>query len=152
MSTLSDVSSDEPWFVAQGEWHGQPVMIRARDGLLANASAANFPIRVVIEWACSSPHSSGLPSEADYSQISAFEEAVVNFLCEGAILAFVVTHSGSVTYNFYTSDEDWFLERLNEALSDKSVVPITLSAYNDADWSEYRSLLEGCGREDPSVA
>ena len=46
------------------------------------------------------------------------------------------TSAGIVRYNFYTSDQEWFLERLNEALADKPPVPIEISAEDDPDWTE----------------
>jgi hypothetical protein len=152
VATLSDIPGDGPWFLAEGELQGEPMMIRARQDLLALAATESLPIRVVIEWTCDAPLSHGLPSESDYARISAFEQVVVSFLGEGAVLAFVITHSGSVTYSFYTSDTDWFIERLNDAMSDQAVAPISISADDDAGWSEYRNLLKTCGIEEPGVA
>ena len=53
-------------------------------------------------------------------KLPAFEETLVSFVEEGAILAFIITSGGIVEYNFYTSDHEWFIERLNEAFADRA--------------------------------
>jgi hypothetical protein len=57
---------------------------------------------------------------------------------KSSILAFVVTSAAIVEYTFYTSDPEWFVERLNEALADQPPVPIEISAEADPNWTEYR--------------
>jgi hypothetical protein len=120
-------------------------MIRARQDVLARLPAASLSTRIVVSWSCRAPLEMGLPSSDDYEEISAFEETLINFVQEGAILAFVFTSAGIVEYSFYTSDQEWFLDRLNEALADKPPVPIEISAEDDPDWTEYRSLMQAVG-------
>lgn len=126
-------------------------MIRARQDILARLPAASLSTRIVLSWSCRASLEMGLPSREDYGEITAFEETLINFLQEGAILAFVFTSAGIVEYNFYTSDQEWFLERLNEALADKPPVPIEISAEEDPDWAEYRSLMEAVGMDDAAT-
>ena len=120
-------------------------MIRARRNLLPLAVDSGLSERVVVTWRCRAPLDSGLPSAADYEELAQFEELLVQFFEYGAILAFVITRDGSANLNFYTSSQDWFLERLNDALADKPVMPIELSGAEDPDWSEYRDVLEAIG-------
>jgi len=87
----------------------------------------------------------GLPSTIDYDEIKSFEDTLMAFVQEGAVLAFVVTTNGVVEYSFYTSGGEWFIERLNEAFMDKPTVPIELAAEDDPDWTEYRSLMDAVG-------
>lgn len=120
-------------------------MIRAREDILGLLPAPALTTRVMVSWMCRAPLESGLPSSDDYDELGDFEGTLVNFVEEGAILAFVYTTEGVVEYNFYTSDSEWFLERLNEAMSDKGDVPIEITAESDADWSEYRTLMSAVG-------
>ena len=147
MPVVNGIPSDGPWFRAQGELHGSPLMIRARQDLLALITDCDLPIRVIVKWKCRAPLSLGLPSPDDYHEISAFEESVMSFLEGGAILAFVLAHDGVVEYNFYTRDSAWFVGRLNDALADKPIVPIDLTSEDDSDWTEYRSLLRRVGMD-----
>lgn len=144
---VDGIPSDGPWFRAEGGSEDAPRMIRARQDILGLLPAPSLTTRVVVTWACRAPLNVGLPSASDYDEINDFEDSLVNFVQEGAVLAFVFTTSGVVEYNFYTSDSDWFVERLNKALSDKPSVPIELAAKDDPDWTEYRSLMRAAKLE-----
>jgi hypothetical protein len=141
MASVNGIPSDGPWFLAKGKTS----MIRARQDLLPAVLGAGLNERVVVTWQCRNPLSSGLPSNTDYAEIKEFEGLIVRFLEDGALLAFVLTEDGAVNMNFYTSDTGWFVERLNEALEDKPVQPIELTAESDPDWAEYRAMLEATG-------
>jgi hypothetical protein len=140
MSSVNGIPSDGEWFLAEGTFS----MIRARQNLLPLALESGLTERVVVTWHCRSPVD-GLPSETDYVEIAQFEELLVRFLEHGAILAFVITRDGCANLNFYTSSTEWFVERLNEALCDKSAMPIELSGEEDPEWSEYKAVLEATG-------
>ena len=141
MGSVNGIPSDGKWFLAKGKTS----MIRARQDLLPAALGAGLNERVVVTWQCRNPLSSGLPSNTDYAEIKEFEGLIVRFLEDGALLAFVLTQDGAVNMNFYTSDTDWFVERLNEALEDKPVQPIELTSESDPDWTEYLAMLEATG-------
>ena len=141
MGSVNGIPSDGRWFLAKGKTS----MIRARQDLLPAALGAGLNERVVVTWQCRNPLSSGLPSNTDYAEIKEFEGLIVRFLEDGALLAFVLTQDGAVNMNFYTSDTDWFVERLNEALEDKPVQPIELTSESDPDWTEYLAMLEATG-------
>src|SRR5262249_24138231 len=115
MHYVNGIASEGQWFLAQGT----AVMIRARQDLLTVGPESGLSERVVVTWQCRAPIEIGLPSESDYKEIAEFEEILVAFVEEGAILAFVVTQDGCVNLHFYTANSEWFLERLNEALADK---------------------------------
>ena len=149
--TVSSIPSEGTWFTALGGGTEQPTMIRAREDILPLLPVPALATRVVVSWTCRAPLESGLPSPDDYDELGDFEGTLVNFVEEGAILAFVYTTEGVVEYSFYTSDAEWFLERLNEAMSDKGDVPIEIVAETDAGWTEYRGLMGAVGNEeDPS--
>jgi hypothetical protein len=126
-------------------------MIRAREDILGLLPAPALTTRVIVSWTCQAPLESGLPSRDDYDELGDFEGMLVNFVEEGAVLAFVYTTEGVVEYSFYTSDAEWFLERLNEALSDKGDVPIEIAAEQDPDWSEYRTLMQAVDGAEPEA-
>lgn len=141
MGSVNGIPSDGKWFLAKGKTS----MIRARQDLLPAALGAGLNERVIVTWQCRNPLASGLPSSTDYAEIKEFEGLIVRFLEDGALLAFVLTEDGAVNMNFYTSDTDWFVERLNEALEDKPVQPIELSTESDPQWTEYQAMLEATG-------
>ena len=145
MASVNGIPSDGEWYLAEG----RSSMIRARQNLLPLAAESGLTERVVVTWRCRAPLPSGLPSRADYAELAQFEGLLVEFLEYGAILAFVITQDGTANLNFYTSSEDWFLERLNDALADKPAMPIELSGVEDPEWSEYRAVLQAIGKENP---
>jgi hypothetical protein len=142
---LDGIPTDGPWFRAEGGSDDAPRMIRARQDILGLLPAPSLSTRVVVTWACRDPLNVGLPSASDYDEIKDFEDSLVSFVQEGAVLAFVFTASGLVAYTFYTSDSDWFVERLNEAMSHKAALPIELAGEDDPDWAEYRSIMKAVG-------
>jgi len=147
MPSVNGIPSDGEWFLAEAE--GAASVIRARQDLLPRALDSGLTQRVVVTWRCRAPLESGLPSEADYEEIAQFEELLVRFLEHGAILAFVITEDGGANLNFYTSSQDWFLERLADALTDELMMRIELSGEEDPDWSEYQAVLEAAGKGRP---
>jgi hypothetical protein len=149
--TVSGIPSDGTWFTALGGGSEHPTMIRAREDILGLLPAPGLTTRVMVSWSCRVPLTSGLPSPDDYDELGDFEGTLINFVEEGAILAFVYTTEGVVEYSFYTSDAEWFLERLNEAMSDKGDVPIEIVAEQDPDWSEYRLLMGAVNGEASEV-
>jgi hypothetical protein len=142
---VEGIPGDGAWFSAEGGAKDRPTLIRARQDILPLLPVPALSSRIVLSWSCRSPIEAGLPSAEDYEEIASFEETLLSFVEEGAILAFVVTSGGIVEYNFHTSDQDWFIERLNEALSDKPPMPIEISAEDDPDWTEYRALMDAVG-------
>lgn len=142
---VEGIPGEGAWFSAEGGPKERPTLIRARQDILPLLPVPALSSRIVLSWTCRAPIEVGLPSADDYEEITAFEDVLMSFVEEGAILAFVFTTGGIVEYNFYTSDRDWFIERLNEAFADKAPVPIEISAEDDPDWTEYRSLMSAVG-------
>ena len=118
--------------------------------MLGYLPSAELSTRVTLSWNCRAPLDIGLPSNDDYEEIGAFEETLIAAVDEGAVLAFVFSAGGIVEYSFYTSDSNWFMDRLNEALADKPVVPIEIAAEEDPEWAEYRSLMRAVGLDGPA--
>jgi hypothetical protein len=62
-----------------------------------------------------------------------------------AVLTGIYTGAGERNWVFYTLSTHIFQRKLNEALSELPLLPLQISAENDADWNEYsemRSLSE----------
>jgi hypothetical protein len=62
-----------------------------------------------------------------------------------AVLTGIYTGAGERNWVFYTLSTHIFQRKLNEALAELPLLPLQISAENDADWEEYeemRSLSE----------
>ena len=59
-----------------------------------------------------------------------------------AILTGVYTGGGEKVWVFYTRTTRVFGERLNEALADFELLPITIYTELDPEWEEYQDLYE----------
>tara|TARA_B110000211_G_C13901568_1_gene474197 strand:- start:56 stop:505 length:450 start_codon:yes stop_codon:yes gene_type:complete len=113
-------SETSAWNIAEGESEGRPRIIRYRPDLEPFLGSSNYPQRLVIIWDYEIDNSSGMPSENLSEKMKDFEDALVGALDPErlAILAFVLTNSGSREWHYYVSDIQEVGNKINCTSSD----------------------------------
>lgn len=121
----------------------QPVFITGRDDIEEFRNCKKLKERVEIYWKYDAT-SSGMPSEKDADMMNKAQEAIRVAVEKDklAILTGVYTGNNERTMVFYARTAKVFGERLNEALKEFPLLPITLYVEKDPDWNEYAEMLE----------
>ena len=94
--------------------------------------------RVCVRW-----HFEGHELEALFSKMEGFEAWVSELhASESSRLALVLTFADCREWHFYASDSELFASWLNQLLRGRDRLPITLEAFEDPDWSEWKKFAD----------
>ncbi len=135
----------DSWFdgLAENE-NGQIITVHGRDEIDEFMQSGKYRERAEISWKYEGD-AHGMPSE----KVAELMESVENTLRRAmekkdklAILTGVYTGGNEKTWVFYTRTVRVFGERLNEALRDFELLPITIYTEIDQDWGEYQEMRE----------
>lgn len=122
---------------------GLPMFIAGRDDIDNFRTSGKMNERVEIYWKYTPVHN-GMPSDKEGELM----EQVLLLLRKTmekdklAILTAIYTGAGERTMVFYTRTSRIFGERLNTALADFDLLPISIYVENDAEWNEYAEMCE----------
>ncbi len=136
------IESNSNWWTAPAEAdNGKLIMVSGRSDVEKFRSNPRYNIRVEVAW-----HYEGDASGMPDDELSKLMEQVQNALQETfkkdpvAVLTGVFTGDNERTWVFYTLSTHIFGRKLNEALSDLPLLPLTISAENDPEWLAYDEM------------
>ncbi|MCD8263092.1 MAG: DUF695 domain-containing protein [Tannerellaceae bacterium] len=132
------------WFTALSENEkGDMVTVYGRDQLTQFVESGKFKERVEITWKYE-PDAKGMPSAEVATLMESVEEALKKAMEKDklSILTGVYTGGGEKIWIFYTRTVRVFGERLNEALKDFELLPISIYTEIDPEWEEYLDMYE----------
>lgn len=132
------------WFTALSENEsGQMVIVSGRDELTEFVQSGKFKERVEITWQFEGD-AKGMPSEEVAARMEAVQEVLQKAMEKDklAILTGIYTGGGEKIWVFYTRTVRVFGERLNEALAEFELLPLSIYTEVDPDWEEYLDMYE----------
>ena len=136
--------AEHEWWTAPTEGsEGGLVMVTGREDVTKFRSNPRFIYRVEVSWRYEAD-STGMPD----LQTSEMMEQVTVRLQDAfdrdpvAVMTGIYTGDGERDWIFYTLSVNIFGRKLNEALADLPLLPITLYAENDPDWAEYDEMSQ----------
>ena len=139
--------STEQWWTSPLESEdGRLIMVTGRADVQRFRENPRFSIRIDITLPYDS-RPDGMPTDAAAETIETVLENIRAELDKDpvAILTGIYTGAGERNMVFYTLSTHIFNKKLNLALADLPLLPLTITAENDPDWAEYtemRSLSE----------
>ena len=142
------MASKNDWWTCPTESEdGRLVMVTGRRDIAKFKENKRFSIRVEITWIYDESPEAGMP---DLATSELMEQATDNLAKifdadPVAVMTGIYTGAGERNWVFYTLSTHIFQRELNEALAELPLLPLQISAENDADWEEYaemRSLSE----------
>lgn len=134
----------DKWFTALSENEkGDLITIYGREELEEFVTSGKFKECVEVTWKYT-PDAKGLPSDNEAELMENVEIALRKVMEKDklAILSSVYTGGGERIWVFYTRTSRVFGEKLNDALKDFELLPISLYVEIDPEWEEYKDMYE----------
>jgi hypothetical protein len=131
----------EKWAVKEGNLdNGMPFILRFREDLPPERELKRLNILIVISWFFESEDGTGMPQDEDLQKMEDFENLMDDELVEKgtARLMTIFTGEGIREWQFYTDDEEFFMEKFNEAMANRPVLPLEIEALEDENWDAYK--------------
>ena len=129
---------------AESEETGRTILVTGRKDVDKFRTNPRYNIRVEVTWKYDSPTPSGMPSEADAEMMEKVQEALLEAFRKDpvAVLTGIFTGDGKRDWIFYTTSTHIFGRKLNEALADFPLLPLTVYCENDPDWEQYAEMSQ----------
>lgn len=136
----------------KGEWwtcptvseSGKTVIVTGREDISKFRDNPRFNVRVEVSWEYDENATHGMPDV----ETSMMMETVTDRLTEVfdkdpvAVLTGIYTGDGRRDWIFYTLSTNIFGRKLNEALTDLPVLPLSIYCENDSEWNEYQEMKD----------
>ena len=138
------MAKEKDWWTSPTESdNGRLIMVTGRRDVEKFRDNSRFNIRVEVTWKYNGD-ASGMPDVATSTLMSEVQDALEAVFEKDpvAVLTGIYTGDDERNWVFYTLSTHIFGRKLNEALSDFELLPITIYAENDADWAEYAEMKE----------
>lgn len=121
---------------------GNLVMGTVRKDVEKFISNPKFRYRVEVTWTYR-PESAGMPDESTSESMEKVQEALEAAFHKDqvAVLTGVYTGEGARDLVFYTLSLHIFQRKFNEILAPFPELPLSFSAEEDPEWTEYRTML-----------
>lgn len=137
------ITDEDNWIYAEGENGGTVFQLRYRPQLQKFIATEKYLTRLTICWNYKSDNSVLLPNDDDMKLMEDVENCLVDIFEDDlqCILAFVYTGQNKKEWHWYSSDIAETGKRLNLALSEFDVLPLTLTSTHEPEWDEYNLVL-----------
>lgn len=134
----------DKWFTAISQDENEKLItVTGRDDLKEFVQSGKFKERAEICWKFEGNHQ-GMPTDELAAQMEEVELALRKAMEKDklAIMTAIYTGGDQKTWTFYCRTVRVFGERLNEALAEFPLLPISIYTEIDPEWEEYLDMLE----------
>ena len=138
------MSKTSDWWTSPTESaNGRLIMVTGRRDVDKFRNNSRFNIRVEISWKYEGD-ATGMPNYETSTLMEQVQEALeAEFKKDPiAILTGIYTGDNERNWVFYTLSTHIFGRKLNEALVNFELLPITIYCENDPNWNEYQEMKE----------
>jgi hypothetical protein len=138
------MSKTSDWWTSPTESeNGRLIMVTGRRDVDKFRNNSRFNIRVEISWKYDGD-ASGMPNYETSTLMEQVQGALETEFKKDpiAILTGIYTGDNERNWVFYTLSTHIFGRKLNEALVNFELLPITIYCENDPDWNEYQEMKE----------
>lgn len=132
----------EQWWTAPTESEtGRLIMVTGRVDIDKFRSNPRYSIRVEVTWPYEGDPS-GMPDKATSELMEQAQERLQAAFHKDpvAVLTGIYTGDDRRDWVFYTTSTHIFGRKLNEALADLPLLPLTVYTENDPSWAEYAEM------------
>ena len=136
--------SQEIWWTAPTESeNGKLIMVTGRKDVDKFRNNPKFNIRIEVTWKYG-PTDDGMPDKPTSEEMERVQDALADALVKNkvAVLTGIYTGDGERNWIFYSFSTNLFGRRLNDALAEFPLLPLTIYCENDAAWAEYDEMSQ----------
>lgn len=137
--------------VQNGDWWTSPtenetgelVMVTGRRDVDKFRGNPKFNIRVEVTWKYD-PNCTGMPDRPTSELMERVQDAMMQVFDKDpvAVITGIYTGAGERNWIFYTLSTFIFEKKINFALGEFPMLPITIYTENDPDWMEYQEMKD----------
>jgi hypothetical protein len=140
----SPTDDRDPWFIAEAEEEGLPLLFRVRELTPAGVEPKKYPFLISVLWKFE--HSgTGMPADEVMDQMNDFEDRLDAL--EGPAIGYMmvsITGNGRKEWLWYVADRSRYMSGVNRVLSASPVhYPVDFEASSDPTWETFRAFIEG---------
>lgn len=132
------------WWTAPAQSEsGRLIMVTGRKDVAKFMNNPKFIIRVQVTWPYDGD-SSGMPDTATSQLMEKVQDVLTAEFHKDpvAVLTGIYTGDNERNWVFYTLSTHIFGRKLNEALAEFPVLPLSIYCENDPQWLEYKEMSE----------
>lgn len=138
---------NDSWWTAPAESeNGKLIMVTGRRDVAKFRSNPRFTIRIEVTWKYGDENAdaTGMPDKSTSELMEQAQDAIQAVLKKDpvAVLTGVFTGDGRRDWVFYSLSTHIFGKKLNEALAELPMLPITVYCENDPAWLEYDEMSQ----------
>lgn len=140
----SKMSESDVWWTAPTQSEsGRLIMVTGRRNVEKFRGNPKFNIRVEVTWKYEGD-ASGMPDKATSELMEQVQDALQGAFRKDpvAVMTGVFTGDDERDWVFYTLSTHIFGRKLNEALKEFPLLPLSIYCENDPDWAGYDEMAE----------
>lgn len=134
---------DEWWTAPTESENGRTIIVTGRRGLEPAIESGKYNDRIEITWKYPAS-ADGMPDPATSTLIGKVSDALAETFAQNQTILITGIYTGDGERNWvcYTKNVEQFQLKLNEALKDFELLPLTIYAEKDPEWNEYLEMKE----------
>jgi hypothetical protein len=135
-------------FITESNEDGMRVIWKVLNGRPSPSDEDTLRIAAVVDWHYEGSQFNGMPAPAVNEQMLAFEHALAEKVEAPNVCRLVFSRTGNNLKQFvyYVHDNEEFLKRLNDALTDHPRYPVEITFHNDTGWKDLKNFLGKFGK------
>ena len=141
---MADNDNNGTWWTAPAQSEGgRLILVTGRKDVEKFRSNPRFSIRVEVKWAYVGD-ASGMPDLATSELMEKATDSINNVLAHDpvAVMTGIFTGDDERDWIFYTLSTHIFEKKINEALADLPLLPLSINAENDPNWEAYDEMSQ----------
>lgn len=139
------MAQEHDWWTSPTESEdGRLIMVSGRRDIERFRSNKRFCNRIEITWRYDEASDAAMPDKATSELMEKVTDALNDSFDKDpvAVMTGIFTGAGERNWVFYTVSNNIFGRKVNEALADLPLLPLTIYAEFDNDWAEYDEMCD----------
>ncbi|MCD8521063.1 MAG: DUF695 domain-containing protein [Saccharospirillaceae bacterium] len=141
--TMTANAEEEKGIIGRVYEDGLPVIYKFVNELPEDTVRSHLSWLTVISWKYDGESNNGMPLNDENKNMIILEDAIEDHIENDQVLRHAYSRTGNNLKElvYYINDQDKFLEAFNKALNGHPRYPIEISFYQDAEWEDFKRLL-----------
>lgn len=138
------MEKDLVWSIAEGKKeNGKPYILRFLEFYPTDEEQEKLQFLIEITWNYRESNSDGLPDQETYDLMNYFEDTLDEEIISDASSILVLSLIGDEIkiWQIYSTNPDLFIDKLNEVMDGRELLPIQIEVFQDRDWNGYKELV-----------